>query len=391
MKGGRWMRTGLVLALALVAWITFCGVAAAQEKPQLTWYGYVKLDAAWDEALVNPGNYARWVVSGDAVDQHSHFNMTARQTRLGFTASTKSGGATLNARWESDFYGGAGAAAENRNALQVRHAYVDVVWPSGWSILAGQASDVMSPLAPATLNYIVAWWGGNLGYRRPQLRVTRRFKMEGGKELRFEGAASRTIGDEFVAADPGDTGADSGQPSLQGLMGLTLPASGRSLGVGVYGHHGRENLHEELGGDPEDLISSSVGMYLTLPLGARATLNGEAWTGTNMDDYMGGIAQGIRVAGTAANAISAKGGWAELALRSAGGTQVNFGYAVDDPEDADMGKGARSFNRHGWTTLTRDVAGGLRYGVEISNWETRYVQMAAGKSWRVQTSVQYSF
>jgi hypothetical protein len=385
------MRAGLALLLVLVAWFAFCGVGAAQEKPQLTWYGYVKLDAAWDEALVNPGNYARWVVSPDVVDEHTHFNMTARQTRIGFTLASKAGNATLSGRWESDFYAGAGAAAENRNALQVRHAYVDVAWPSGWSILAGQASDVISPLAPATLNYIVAWWGGNTGYRRPQLRVTRRFKMEGGKEFRLEGAAARTIGDEFVAADPGDTGADAGYPTFQGLMGFTAPVSGRTLGLGLFGHRGDEHLHRELGGDPLKLASSSVGAYLTLPMGARATLNGEAWTGTNVDDYMGGIAQGIRVTGTRANAVSASGGWAELALRSAAGTQVNFGYSVDDPDDGDLGKGARGFNRAAWTTLTRDAGGGLRYGVEISNWETRYLDMATGKSWRVQTSVQYSF
>ena len=391
MKGSRWMRAGLTLLLMIVAWVTLCGVASAQEKPQLAWYGYVKLDASWDEGLVNPGNYARWVVSKDAVTDHPHFNMTARQTRLGFTVTAKSGGATLTGRWESDFYAGAGAAAENRNALQVRHAYVDAVWPSGWSILAGQASDVVSPLNPGTLNYIVAWWGGNIGYRRPQLRVTRRFKMGEGKELRIEGAASRTIGDEFVAADPGDTGADAGAPSFQGLVGLTTPVSGRSLGLGVYGHRGEENLHKELGGDPLKLASSSWGMYLTLPVGPKATLNGEAWAGSNVDDYMGGIAQGIRVAGTTANVVGARGGWAELALRSAHGTQVNFGYSVDDADDADLAKGARGLNRAVWTALTHEPGGGLKYGVEISNWETRYLEMASGKSWRVQTSVQFSF
>jgi len=391
MKVRTWMRTGLILTLSLVAWVSMGGVASAQDKPQLAWYGYVKLDAAWDEGLMSTGNYARWVVTQDAVNEHSHFNMTARQTRLGFNVSAKSGGATLNARWESDFYGGAGAAAENRNALQVRHAYVDVVWPSGWSILAGQASDVISPLAPGTLNYTVAWWGGNIGYRRPQLRVTRRVKMEGSREFRIEAAATRTIGDEFVAADPGDAGADAGVPSFQGLMGFTAPLSGRSFGLGVYGHVGDENLHEELGGAPQSLNSSSLGMYLTLPMGANATLAGEAWAGANMDDYLGGVGQGIRISGTTASKVTAQGGWAELALRSKGGSQVAFGYSVDDPEDGDLGKGGRSFNRAFWTTLTRDAPGGLRYGVELSNWETRYLQMTTGKSWRVQTSVQFSF
>lgn len=60
MRTKRWMRTGLALLLALVAWFTLCaGKEVAQVKPALTWYGYVK----------------------DVIDGHGHFNMTARQTR----------------------------------------------------------------------------------------------------------------------------------------------------------------------------------------------------------------------------------------------------------------------------------------------------------------------
>lgn len=385
----RWMRTGLALLLMFVAWFTLCAVRApAQEKPDLVWYGFVKLDASWDEGLIDAGNYARWVVSDDVFEGHGHFNMTARQTRLGFTAVTKAGGATLTGRWESDFYGG---GAENKNALQVRHANVEVVWPSGWSILAGQGSDVISPLVPGTLNYTVAWWAGNIGYRRPQLRVTRKVKLENGKEFRVEGAASRTIGDDFVSAEPGDSGADSELPSFQGLAGFTVPVSGRPLGVGLYGHWGEENLHEELGGEAVKLSSSSVGAYLTLPLGGTVTLTGEAWSGTNMDDYLGGIAQGIRVVGTTANEVASRGGWAELAVRTAHGTHVHFGYSVDDPDQADLGARARDRNNALWTTVSHDPGGGLRYGLELSRWQTRYVGLADGSSWRVQTSVIYSF
>jgi hypothetical protein len=110
-----------------------------------------------------------------------------------------------------------------------------------------------------------------------------------------------------------------------------------------------------------------------------------------MDDYMGGIAQGIRVAGTKANAVAAVGGWGELGVRASGHTQLYFGYAYDNPHADDLGKGARDLNREVWTTLSHNPGGGLRYGLEISHWETRYVQMSAGRSWRVQSSVTYSF
>lgn len=382
-------RLAVALILLGVAWATLCGGrVAAQEKPILTWYGYVKLDASWDEGLVNAGNFARWVLSDDVFHKHSHFNMTSRQTRLGFTAVTKAGDAALTGRWESDFYGG---GAENRNALQVRHAFVEAVWPSGWSILAGQASDVISPLNPGTLNYTVAWWAGNIGYRRPQFRVTRKVRTEGGAEIRFEGAASRTIGDEFTTVEPGDSGADSGLPSFQGLAGFTVPVGGRSLGFGLYGHRGDENLHGKLGGEPVHLQSSSLGAYLTVPLGSTLTLSGEAWAGSNLDDYLGGIGHGIQVRGTTANGVGARGGWAELALKTAHGTQLNVGYSLDDADEDDLARGGRDRNSALWATTIHDPGGGLRYGIEVSRWETRYVGMATGTSWRVQSSVIYSF
>ena len=378
-----------VSAVALLAGLGWAATELdAQEKPTLSWYGYLKLDAAWDEGLVNAGNYARWVVSEDVAEPHAHFNMTSRQTRLGFTLAGQAQGAKLSGRFESDFYGG---GAENKNWLQVRHAYVEAIWPTGWSVLAGQASDVISPLNPGTLNYTVAWWAGNVGYRRPQVRVTKRTRFGEGGEFRIEGAAGRTIGDDFVAADPGDTGADSAIPSFQGLAGFTLPVSGRSLGFGVYGHAGKENLHRELGGDPVSLSSTSAGVYLTVPMGSTVTLSGEAWAGSNMDDYLGGIAQGIRVRDQSADEIASRGGWVELAYKSAHGTQLNVGASMDDPDADDLSNGARDRNQAFWGTAIHDAGGGLRYGIEVSRWETRYIQMGDAASWRIQTSVIFSF
>jgi hypothetical protein len=311
----------------------------AGDKPELSWYGYVKLDAAWDEGLVNAGNFARWVVSPEQFGEHGHFNMTARQTRLGLNLRSKVGGATLTGRWESDFYG---EGAENKNSLEVRHAYVEVTWPSGWSLLAGQAADVISPLVPGTLNYTVAWWAGNIGYRRPQLRLARRFAVGDGGELRLQAAATRTIGDDFTAAD-----------------------------------------------DENDVASWCWGGYLTAPRGAL-TLSGEAWTGANLDDYLGGIGHGILVRQTVATAVESTGGWTELALKR-GAARWSAGASVDDPEDADLASGYRARNVTGWGNVLREFGGGLSAGLEVSRWETRYVGLAKGSSFRAQLSVIYSF
>jgi hypothetical protein len=190
------------------------------------------------------------------------------------------------------------------------------------------------------LNYIVAWWAGNVGYRRPQL--------------------SRTIGDDFAAIETGDTGSDSGVPTLQGLVGLSVPLSGRPLGVGVYGHAGKENLHRQLGGESLNLSSSSVGAYLSMPLGGALGLSAEAWSGSNLDDFLGGIGQGLRVSGTTANAVRARGGWAELKVRASERVGLHVGLSRDDADADDLDAGSRDLNEVFWGTVTHDAGGDVR-------------------------------
>ena len=188
-----------ILAAALVAMGAIPALGQSTGSPELSWYGYMKLDASWDEAIINTGNFARWVAAPEMGHSHADFNMTARQTRLGFRASSEAAGAQLTGRWEADFYAG---AAENKNGLQVRHAYVDMVWPSGWEVLAGQTSDVISPLNPTTLNYTVAWWAGNIGYRRPQLRVTRKVARQSHLSSRVYASVGRRTSPRRVAVKP---------------------------------------------------------------------------------------------------------------------------------------------------------------------------------------------
>ena len=125
------------------------GTATEETSLEVRWYGYLKLDSSWDESLIDPGNFARWVTSPSMVQEHPHFNMTARQSRLGVDLEHADGdGAPIRAKIEIDFYGG---GAENKNRPQLRHAYFDLTWPNrGWTLSAGQTADVISPLSPPT-------------------------------------------------------------------------------------------------------------------------------------------------------------------------------------------------------------------------------------------------
>lgn len=381
-RKGAWVRGAAAILITFGIWVA--DAVAQIEGPQVTWYGYTKLDASWDESAVSAGNFARWVVSPETVSPHAHFNMTARQTRVGLRMKSEIDGAVVQGRWEVDFYGG---GAENKNGLQVRHAYVEASWPSGWKLLAGQASDVISPLAPSTLNYVVAWWSGNVGYRRPQLRVSKESPL-GPASLTVTGAVARTIGDEF-GSDPGDTGTDSGMPTLQGHVGLSWAMGERRASLGLHGHRGRETLDPELYGEPVEVLSSGWGGDLSLPLGPLV-LSGEAWTGSNLDDYFGGIGQGVAMGPITASGVTGSGGWAELAL-DLGENRFRVGTGVDDPDETDLAAGGRARNLSYWLSAQREIGAGLSHGIEVSRWVTDYVGLERGTSVRVQMSVVYSF
>jgi len=371
------------LLTTLWSWQELAGQSNA--GAQLAWYGFIKLDSSWDEGLMDTGNFARWVLSEDLHEPHGHFSMTARQTRLGFRLASALGDAAITGKWEADFYGG---GAENKNHLHVRHAYLEVAWPSGWSVLAGQTSDVISPLNPATVNYTVGWWAGNIGYRHPQIRITRSLPLRNEGSLTFQAAAVRTVGTDFQASEPGDAGSESEVPGLQGLVGVNLPGEDRAVSFGFFAHRGWEDLTWQIE-DGERIPTWGWGSYLRATLGA-VSLAGEGWDGSNLDDFLGGVGQGIRTDGPGLTGIRSRGGWSEVTIQ-AGPCAYHLGAAMDDPEAEDLPSGGRDRNSVFWGNVMRDLGGGLTAGLEVSRWKTEYLGMADGTSYRVQGALSFTF
>jgi len=358
-----------------------------EEGVRLELYGRLKADASLDSALVDPGNFARWVESPDLTDNHSHFNMTVRETRLGLHVHAPPGGPAISGHVEIDFYGG---GAENRNVVMLRHAHIDAAWDSGWSLIAGQFSDVISPLAPTTVNYSVAWWVGNIGYRRPQFRATKRFGS-GTSGLVLTAAVTRTIGDEF-AQEPGDSGVDSGRPTAQGHAAWEWRSRGRRAGIGISGHQGVEDLSDDFHESDLEYESWSLGVDVMLPLGDRWLFKGEAWTGCNLDDYLGGIGQGINLGARAG--VRATGGWAAIELRPSDALLLTAGGGIDDPRDEDLVLSetlVRTLNRVLWANAIVDLGRGLSTGFELSHWRTEHGDQRPGDAWRGQVAVIFAF
>ncbi|MBI1923471.1 hypothetical protein HYR99_04390 [Candidatus Poribacteria bacterium] len=161
----------------------------------------------------------------------------------------------------------------------------------------------MKNALPSTVNYSVAWWVGDIGYRRPQLRLTKLFNMGSAFQLHFQLDAVRAIGGE-----------DAGWPGFQGWTALSFPLlKGKPVSVGVSGHVGKEEA---------DFNTWSANLDLTLPTSNWLTFTGELWRGENLDAYLGGIGQGLRcidVDGDGTNECPVEG----IVLR--GGRRALFG------------------------------------------------------------------
>lgn len=184
----------------------------------------------------------------------------------------------------------------------MRHAYMTIDWPKEkFGIIAGQTWDVISPLNPETLNYSVDWWVGNIGYRRPQIRLTKGYTLNKDVELKLEGAIARTIGrtnSGILTADQADTGENSGTPSLQGRVSVTLPLLGyKPATIGLSGHYAQEKYDT----GPNTVVpatghktfdSWSINIDYLQPVTAWLTIKAEVFKGENLDAYLGGIGQG---------------------------------------------------------------------------------------------------
>jgi hypothetical protein len=394
-------RTALVFLL-LLALVPAALAAEAEPKPQGPWlktkygvtlYGYFKLDVAYDDSRMNQGNYARWVEPETQSGDDNQSNITANQTRFGLKFDTEERHPVrTRGQVEADFYGA--GPAENKPELLLRHAFLELEWPEKEiRLLAGQTSDVMSPLNPPVLNYTVNWWCGNIGYRRPQVRFTKGFKGAKDAKYTLDLALARNIGHDGPF-DPGDTGEDEGVPALQGRFAFAVPLGKEWTGsFGFSGHEGGEEWDLDATGNNVELDSSSIGFDFSIKQGDKLGFTGEIFDGKNLDSYLGGIGNGIVVpaAGGAPTEISSTGGWVNIGFVPRKKTTVNFGAGADAPDQEDLPQGYRSRNNDIWGNVLYDLTPATRLGLELSYWETSYKGQDKANDMRMQGSFIFNF
>lgn len=390
---------------ALAVMVTVLATAAtAGAGVTSTIYGYIKLDASYDTAMTNDGDYVYVVLPYAEGEEDDEFNMTAKQTRLGIMfKGPEADNVDLSGRIEFDFYGGGAdfTPAENKPVPMLRHAYLTMKFPFV-EVLAGQTSDVISPIVPTTLNYIVLWKSGDIGYRRPQVRLTKIMEM-GSSKVGLAVSANRSMGRD---TNGGET---VGMPSFQGRLAFGTQIMGQPMELGVSGLMGREELaypyQEVVGPDTLDMLKqfeldqTVMAVDVSLPLGSMLAVKGQYFTGKNLTQYLGGVGQGIaeipnnELWGVEPTEIDASGWWGQLTVTPNSSWQFNVGAGMDDPEipaDDTAGnkydKNTTYFGNVIWT-----VAPGASIGAEYATFETEYLDGESYTDNRVQLSFMYKF
>ncbi len=364
--------------------------SASGAKVQL--YGFVRFDASYDTNPILSGNYALWALPHNSRISDGEWNLTGGATRLGLNLNGPDTDAMkLSGNIEMDFLTAIGT--ENNTSPRLRHGFLKAYWPaSDFSILAGQTWDIVSSQIPFVDDVALMWDAGNIGSRHPQLRITKGFAAGNEGRLELAAAASRNIGEKSVFQ--ADTGKDAAMPTIQGRLAFSEPLFVRSqpATIAVSGHYGQEEWDISNTGNFKTLDTWSCNLEMTMPLNEQLLFAGEYFTGSNLDDFLGGIGQGVNAAvASDPRNIRSHGGWAALKCNVNPVTAISFGAGVDDPNDSDVAPSARSLNQTIFANVINKLTPNLIIGIQLSEWKTEYKNDPTSNAFRAQSSLTYKF
>jgi hypothetical protein len=359
-------------------------------------YGFARLDASWDSGQIYPGNIALWAQPYSLGRNDGEWNITAGATRIGFNLNgPDTEKLKLSGNIEFDFLS-SNSTSENNQLPRLRHAYLKAYWPaSDFSIIAGQTWDLVASQIPFTDDPALMWDAGNIGTRHPQVRLTKGFKTGEKGRIELAVAASRTIGEKSTVGY--DSGKDAAIPTIQGRVALSGPVfvDNKPATIAVSGHYGQEQWDINPVNDHKTVDTWSCNLELSLPLSKNLLFAGEYFTGANLDDFWGGISQGVNAFNpNNPKAIRSHGGWAAMKYTFSPTTTFSLGAGIDDPNDNDLinpSAKPRTLNRSIFANVINQVTPNFILGFQVGEWLTDYMGLPESHAVRAQSSMTYKF
>jgi hypothetical protein len=301
-------------------------------------YGRLELNSAYEDGI-GEGLWTQIAPKNANKDAQGRTTLSIARTRLGLnlTGPSKEGEPELNGRFEADFAGRAnyenfsgGASSSMGNiGFRVRQSYGAVKYKDlGLTILFGQTDDLFSPLDPPSINPSSLNGAGNIGNRRPQIRLTQAL---GPTELAIAATQDRLTDDTKAPSSPG----------VQARLGAKIPATWAgekaNMALGVAGHYAK---NEAANADDEKRAvrppeSYSFNVDLSLPLVDILTLTGEFFTGQNLRRYSDG-SLGLSPPASAtkdSSQVQSIGWWGALAAKLPASFGAAAGVGMESLDD----------------------------------------------------------
>lgn len=379
----------LIAMFAAMGGVTAFAQQAA-EGVKLNLYGYVKLSSAYDSSRTAYGDASFWVLPDSASGGgKSELTFSARETRAGLNITTpESGGRNFSGRIELDLCDE--PQTVNKYSPRLRLAYMDVAWSKGWSLRFGQEWDTYVSFHPTIIDAGAIAYQGHLYGRHPQVKLTKDTKVGNNTTVttKFALQHGRNSSDLDGDGQPDENAAST--PSVHASMVVKSKLfAGQDSIFSISGAYGREKLNGTA--HPGTYKSWMIHGGVQLPLSQHFTLQGLAWTGENLDNYLGGIGQGVNAAlGTE---VASYGGWGQGVVTFNKKFKVGVGYGIDDPDDGDlelMGN-ARVANDKVFSNFFYNFTDRMTFSVEYSHLRTSYAVSDDARNHRVEFGAKYVF
>lgn len=309
------VKTAVLAIIAMAAASAVFAQGSVTSKYDVKFYGHIKTDVAYDVHGVSSSDYAMYVASEKASEKD--FRSSSRGTRFGLNITD---GKNVSAKIETDFLGD-----DTGNAgMRLRHAYVTLK-AGKWNILAGQTWHLTPLEFSGTNNEFALGYSGVLWMRAPQLRFT----YQATDNLTLAAASVRPTRKPVDAE-----GTASGRPQAQAQAQLKIGKAKFTL-MGAYGQWRNTTTMKKA-----EVMLADFGW--NIPVGDNLTLNGQAWTGQNLYDFLGGIGN----VGYGSGKVKASGGFANLKIKTADRFFVNAAYGIDNPVNTEIAASATAKTRN---------------------------------------------
>jgi hypothetical protein len=353
-------------------------------------FGVLVANVNFNSSSLAPGSMGFFALphaSGPSINQQQ-FVISAGNTFVGVDVSgAKAGEWEVAGRFAFGLRGTTPVIANNVFAPYFADVYVQAK-TARQRILAGQTSDILSPLFPRTLNlYPGSTTPGNMGGHRPQVMYELKTPFGDGYSVIVQGAIATAIQTYQVSEEA--IGLGAGVPDGVWRIALGHGQAARRFEAGFAGHVGKRRDIATADLSQHDYDTWSANLDLTAPLGGKARVEGEFFVGSVLGDYGAGILHTFNPIRRIP--VHARGGWVGLQYEASPKWSFAGGYGRDRTNDDDLSLGFRSLNDMSFGNAFYSLTPRFQIAWELSYWRTDWVVLPAGRAARAESSFIFKF